>query len=235
MWRLAAALAVFGGAAQAEIVSATYVEPTGVYGHGAIPGGEYAAMSVALSDGTTRRVAFKKSVFEDTAPRVVDLTGDGAPEIVTVVSGFAVGAWVQVWTLTEAGRLEPLRATAPIGQRHRWLAIAGIADFDGDGVSEIAYVDRPHLVKELVIVSMAEGPGMLTERARMPGLTNHRFGEAEIEGGVRSCTGAAPVIVTANADWSQVMETRWRGDRFETVNAGIYHGPQSLIAALTCP
>ncbi|WP_417275351.1 FG-GAP repeat domain-containing protein [Celeribacter halophilus] len=221
--------------AAAEITGARYVEPTQVYGHGAVHNGEYARMVVTLDDGTTRAAAFKKSVFEDTAPRLHDLDGDGAPEVVTVVSGFVTGAWVQVWALDEKDRFIPVKASAPIGQRHRWLAIAGIADFDGDGVDEISYVDRPHLVKELVFmpVDLAR-EGMLMASARIGGLTNHHLGAAEIEGGVRSCAGDVPVVVTANADWSSVMETRFVNGVPQTVAVAPYEGPQSFTPYLVC-
>lgn len=236
MLKLAALLAVAASPlAAADIVGARYVEPTGVYGHGAVKGGEYARMVVTLDDGTIREAAFKKSVFEDTAPRLHDFDKDGRPEIVTVVSGFATGAWVQVWTLDAEDRLVPVKSNAPIGQRHRWLAIAGIADFDGDGVDDIAYVDRPHLAKTLVVMPVKLGQeGMLVPSARLEGLTNHHLGAAEIEGGVRDCEGAAPVIVTADASWSQVMETRWQNGELVSEPVASYDGPASFAPYLSC-
>ena len=64
-----------------------------------------------------------------------------------------------------------LRAATPfIGQPHRWLAPAAIGDLDGDGRVEIAYVDRPHLRRELVFVRL-EGDRVV-EIARQAGLTN---------------------------------------------------------------
>lgn len=241
MLRLAAAFVLAASPLAAteitnDITSARYIEPTDVYGHGAVAGGEYAQMRVALSDGTERNVSFKKSIFEDTAPRLHDFDGDGVPEIVTVVSGFATGAWVQVWSLNASGALIPAKSNAPIGQRHRWLAIAGIADFDGDGVDDIAYIDRPHLTKELVILPVdLAGSGMLDASARLAGLTNHHLGSAEIEGGIRDCSGHVPVIVTANADWSQVMETRFENGALVSTPVASYVGADSFAPFLICP
>lgn len=220
----------------ATISGAHYAAPTEVYGHGAVANGEFARLVVTLDDGTTLEASFKKSVFEDTAPRLHDFNGDGAPEVVTVVSGFVTGAWVQVWFLDDQARLIPAKASAPIGQRHRWLAIAGIADFDGDGVEEIAYVDRPHLNKELVLLPVdLTGEGMLVPLARRSGLTNHHLGAAEIEGGVRDCADEPPVILTADADWTQVVETRWQDGELVATPLGPYEGPGSFAPFLTCP
>ncbi|SFI53870.1 FG-GAP repeat domain-containing protein [Celeribacter neptunius] len=223
------------GEGAARITGASYAEPTEVYGHGAVKGGENAKMVVALDDGSTREVSFKKSIFEDTAPRLHDFNGDGAPEIVTVVSGFATGSWVQVWSLDAEARLVPAKASAPIGQRHRWLAIAGIADFDGDGVDEIAYVDRPHLAKELVLmpVELAR-EGMLVASARAQGLTNHHLGAEEIEGGVRDCPGELPVILTADAEWQNIVETRYEGGDLHATVVAPYAGADSFSAYLRC-
>lgn len=166
-------------------------------------------------------------VFEDIAPRLYDLTGDGMPEIVAVVSNARTGARLAVYD--RQGR--PLAATPPVGARHRWLAPAAIADLDGDGAVELAYVDRPHLVKRLRIWRFAAG--RLTHVADLPGLTNHRIGEEVISGGLRTCAGA-PEIVTANADWTRLMATRLSADTATATDIGPYSGPGSLRRALTC-
>ncbi|WP_434286412.1 FG-GAP repeat domain-containing protein [Celeribacter sp. SCSIO 80788] len=232
---LAASPFVSSPLAAAQITGARYVEPTTAYGHGAVKNGEYARMVVTLDDGTTRAASFKKSVFEDTAPRLHDFDGDGRPEVVSVVSGFATGAWVQVWTLDSQDRLVPAKASAPIGQPHRWLAIAGIADFDGDGVDEVAYVDRPHLLKELVLLPVdLTGEGMLVPSVRLGGLTNHHLGSDRIEGGVRACSGQAPVILTADADWTTVVETRWEDGGLVAHPVARYESAQSFVPYMAC-
>jgi hypothetical protein len=142
-------------------------------------------------------------VFEDVAPRLWDVTGDGRPEIVVVESHVDKGARLAVWTYSDIGaELTRLATTNFIGQSHRWLAPAGVADFDGDGALEIAYVDRPHLLGDLVFVRV-EGD-RLRETLRLPGLTNHRIGDAFISGGLRDC-GAGPELFLASKDWTRVM------------------------------
>ena len=145
-------------------------------------------------------------VFEDVAPRLWDVSGDGRPEIVVVESDVTLGARLAVWSYSETGAdLTRWAATEFIGTRHRWLAPAGMGDFDGDGRIEIAYIDRPHLTKELVFVQL-DGDS-LRELARMPGLTNHRIGDAFISGGARNC-GAGDEVIVADAGWTRLMAVR---------------------------
>lgn len=139
-------------------------------------------------------------IFEDVAPRLADIDGDGRLEVITVQSSFDKGARLVVYAITPEPR--PLAATPYIGQANRWLAPAGIADFDGDGRVEIAYVDRPHLRKDLVFVRL-DGD-QLVETLRLPGLTNHRIGDDFISGGVRDC-GQGAELILASPDWSRLM------------------------------
>ena len=170
-------------------------------------------------------------VFEDTAPRLVDLDADGRPEILVVQSHRDLGAQLAVYGIASDGRGLALLATTPyIGRRHRWLAIIGAADLDGDGHMEIAYIDRPHLARTLRI--WRYDADTLTEVAAATGLTNHRIGEAHISSGIRDC-GAGPDILTADTGWTRLIATRFDGQSLTARDLGPW-SPESLATALSC-
>jgi FG-GAP-like repeat len=215
-WALALVLAT--GTAQAERVPvsegdvawATLAQPTDRYDH-AVLGDALEWGGLVLSVNTCIGCAGlhltdveitlpPQRVFEDVEARTADLDGDGRDEVVVVESDLSLGASLAVY-----GPKGKIAATDFIGEPHRWLAPAGIADFDGDGRVEIAYVDRPHLLAELVFVRL-QGD-RLVETLRLPGLTNHRIGDAVISGGVRDC-GSGPDLILASKDWTRVMRVR---------------------------
>ena len=236
----ALALALLGAFGQPlaaqEIVSARYAGPTDRYPHAVLGDAiEHDTLEVALSDGTRRAVTWPAPlVFEDTAPRLADLDGDGAPEVIVVESHERQGARLAIWGL-DGGRLAQRAATPFIGTRFRWLAPLGAADLDGDGAVEIAWVDRPHLARVLRVWRYvpAEGGARLVPVAAAEGHTNHRIGERDIAGGIRDC-GAGPEIVTASADWARLQATRLEGGKLVTGEIGPHEGRQSFAAALAC-
>ncbi len=167
-------------------------------------------------------------VFEDTAPRLADLDGDGENEVIVVRSSITRGAQLAVYGI-KGGSFGLIAATDYIGQPNRWLAPAGIADFDGDGQVEIAYVDRPHLLGDLVYVRMQGRT--LREIARMPGVTNHRIGDSFISGGARNC-GQGSELVLASKDWTRLLVVTW-DKRPVAQDAGAF-SKAALQAALDC-
>lgn len=222
------ALATAAAPAQ-DIISARLIQPTARYDHGVLGDAlEWGALRLVLADGRQITVTLPEThVFEDVAARIGDLDGDDHPEVMVVETDMARGASLAIYDAT--GRRV---ATRPIGQPHRWLAPAGWGDFDGDGRTEIAYVDRPHLVRELVFLRL-EG-GSLTELARLSGVTNHRIGDSSISAGLRRCSGRDSLIL-ASADWTQVMEASLAGNRAQARILGPLRGPDDLEAARRCP
>ncbi|ARE39340.1 hypothetical protein RGUI_1199 [Rhodovulum sp. P5] len=222
---LAALLAAPAGA---EIVSARYGDPTTRYAHGVLGDDvEYGALVLHMGDGTRRRVVLPQTrVFEDTAPRLADLDGDGRAEVIAVESDLAQGARLSIY-----GPDGLIAATPFIGTPYRWLAPVGAADLDGDGWVEIAYVDRPHLARVLRIWRFKDG--QFAEIAQADGVTNHRIGDEVISGGVRDC-GTGPEMVLADPDWSRIVIARLRAGRVEARSLARPATRDEFRAVLAC-
>lgn len=216
----------------AAIVAADYGDPTTRYPHGALgDDSAYGAIRFRLTDGRALRVRLPEDlVFEDTAPRLADLDGDGGAEVIVVESHRDRGARLAVWGIGGDGPAR-IAVTPFIGQRFRWLAPVGAADLDGDGRVEIAYVETPHLGRVLKIVR-PEG-GRLVPVAEAAGLTNHRFGAPAIEGRIATC-GGRPTILTADAGWRRIVGTVLLDGTAVSRDLGDYAGPRSFARVAGC-
>ena len=223
------------------VKSATLQSKTDRYGHNVLGGNEYAELNVQFLSGgdIMKRQTITlppDRVFEDIEARITDLTleiehmGDRPIHIVVVESSARGGAELAVYGLRD-GKIEKIAATPPIGRRNRWLAPAGIADFDGDGQNDIAYVETPHIGGTLRIWTMREGK--LVQIASKRGFSNHRIGEDFITGGVRDC-GQGPELVLPNFNWSGLMVARMTGDGIATREIGSQTGKAAVDAALAC-
>ncbi|MEM1077645.1 MAG: VCBS repeat-containing protein [Pseudomonadota bacterium] len=218
------------GAAQAAegVVSAEYGGETTRYAHGVLGDAiEYGSLTVVTDRGRRLRIVLPEhSVFEDLAPRVVDLDGDGAAEVVVVESHRDLGGQLAVY-----GPEGKIAATPHIGRTNRWLAPIGAADFDGDGAMEIGYIDRPHLAKTLLLWRYEDRA--LTWVAALPGMTNHRIGEDFISGGIRDCAGPLEMVV-AEANWSGTVAVRFTAGQLSRAELPYPATPSGFADALSC-
>ena len=149
-------------------------------------------------------------VFEDFAPRLVDLNRDGRNEILVVESDQGKGARLALWEVTgdaRAPRLVRGATTEFIGTRFRWLAPIGAADFDGDGAIELAYVETPHRDRILRIVRR-EG-ATLRQIMAVAGVTNHAIGQEMVQSRVENCADG-PTIFALNASGDRVLSVQIR-------------------------
>ena len=242
MIRWAVVLTLLAAPLSAEsILSAQFAAPTDRYAHGVLGDAvEWGRLEITTDgidaralagDAVRRRNVYGirlplDRVFEDLAPRLVDVDGDSEAEVIVVETQVHIGAQLAIYD--ETGKIA---ATPHIGQRNRWLAPIGAADLDGDGYVEIAYIDRPHLAKTLTVWRYVDGE--LIRVTAASGLTNHRIGETNIAGGIRDC-GQGPEMITANADWSRIMATRLVNGALQARDLGRHDGRNSFAAAMRC-
>ncbi|WP_391481565.1 FG-GAP repeat domain-containing protein [Nereida sp. NH-UV-3] len=225
-WLVATLVCLAGGGAAQTIQAARFTDPTTRYAHGVLGDAvEYGGLQITVLSSSCKRIIRSimlpvSHVFEDIAPRLWDVTGDGLPEVVVIETDVARGAALAIY-----GPNGKLAETPHIGRTNRWLAPIGSADLDGDGIIEIAYIDRPHLAKELRVWSFVNGD--LRPLARASGLTNHRIGEDFISGALIQCNDI-PTIITANADWSRRMGTVLQAGTLISRDLGPFAGRKSL-------
>lgn len=216
---------------------ARFDEPTDRYDHGILGDAiEYGALVLSVDlcpacaalsmDEITIRLP-ENRVFEDIAPRVVDLDYDQYPEVIVVETDLNLGAQLAIYGID--GKIAE---TPFLGQPHRWLAPIGAADFNNDGQMDIAYIEKPHLTKILKIWTFEKDSLRLIAEAS--GLTNHSIGQDYITGGIRVCHGI-PEIITVSGDWQYIVATRLVGNDPTFTTLGVFDGPQSIAEIGGCP
>lgn len=222
------------------IVAAWYDGATRRYRHGVlgddIEAGELHVITNRGGEQCGQRLILEMNeVFEDLAPRLVDMDQDGNPDIVAIVSDSRLGARLAVFGHKQGSTEDfGLKAATPnIGTRNRWLAPVGTGDFNSDGKMDVAFIDRPHLAKILRVFSYDIETG-LNQIAFAQGYTNHRIGEDFISSGVRSCDGQLQLI-TVDSTWDRILATTVVGTSLNSEDAGAFDGIESLKAALACP
>lgn len=120
-------------------------------------------------------------VFEDLIPRIADINGDEHNDVVLVRSDSRKGAALSIYSLNRSNSetiLQELATTPPIGTANRWLAPVGIADFNNDGATDVAYIQTPHIGGILKVWSIIDGEFLQLVESR--GFSNHSIGDTRV-------------------------------------------------------
>lgn len=212
-----------GGVAEAAglgAVRAWYGRPTVRYAHGVLGDMIEGGSLIAVDDAGRRDelVLPQTHVFEDITPRLADLDGDGRNEVIAIRTDVSAGAVVAVYHMID-GQLMERTATAPFGRPNRWLSVAGIADFLGDGRRQIAIVKTPHIGGMLEILAL-RGDTLVSLYPPQPGYSTHIIGSR-----ILSLAGVGDVNDDGAAELALPDQSRRRlivlrfGSRVETVLA----------------
>ncbi len=162
-----------------DIVAAWYGDPTKRYRHAILGDGiEAGSLYARTREGINLKVKLPNAeVFEDRAPRLADLDGDGTIEIITIRSSVTKGASLTIYGINGL-RLSEKATTGFIGQSKRWLNVAGIAPFLGTKFNEIAYVVTPHIGGTLYFSRYENGK--LTNISAATNFSNHVISSREM-------------------------------------------------------
>jgi hypothetical protein len=162
------------------IVKALLIEPTDRYRHGVLGDAiEAGALRVITEGGLMLEERLPPdAVFEDLRPRLVDLTGDGGDEVLTIKAYRDRGAALALYGLL-GGELALLDETPAIGTPNRWRNPAGTGDFDGDGRTELVEVTTPHIGGTLRLWRWRDG--RLSAGPTFAGVSNHAIGSRALD------------------------------------------------------
>jgi hypothetical protein len=216
---------------QSDITRAWLTDPTARYAHGILENAvEAGGLALERADGRIARHKLDAgSVFEDRRVRLVDLDGDRRDEAIVVQSYLDAGAALAVFGLDESGVVF-LSEVPAIGRANRWLNPAGAADFDGDGRSEVAFVETPHIGGTLRLYEFRDGKLHGDHAAR--GFSNHAIGSREqSQAAVHDWTGdGVPDIAVPDARRRALRFVTFAGGEFREFD-GVSHG-QKIITAI---
>ncbi len=158
------------------ILRAWFAAPTSRYRHGVLGDAiEAGSLIVERRDGQRGAIVLESNaVFEDLIPRIISL--NGRERLLVVKSYLDRGSALAI---IDPDTFSILAETPPIGRPHAWLNPAGVADYDGDGTTDIAVVRQPHVLGRLELWSWRDK--QLQKVTEVDDVSNHFIGSRALE------------------------------------------------------
>lgn len=157
---------------------AQYALPTSEYAHGILGDKIEAKQLVVVADSVFYELILSENfVFEDIYPRLFDIDGDEQPEVITIRTHKSLGAGIAIYKI-EKNKLVEFASVKEIGRTFRWLNIVAINDIDNDGITELAWIETPHIGGILKVAKIKEGELMVLDEAKH--YSNHAIGERNL-------------------------------------------------------
>ncbi|MFY0608439.1 MAG: VCBS repeat-containing protein [Cyclobacteriaceae bacterium] len=157
---------------------AYYTLPAERYGHGIlgdrIEAGGLTLIHLTPSDTSVYNLKLSENyVFEDITPRLIDVDGDGIPEVVCIRSEVSNGAGLVIYKLKQSELIE--YAWVPeIGTSNRWLNPVSIIDLYQNGTLDLLWIQTPHIGGVLKVASIKQGEMLINDS--YSGVSNHAIG-----------------------------------------------------------
>lgn len=187
----------------ANAIYAQYAQPTVKYGHNILGDKIEAEQLVVLRDGITyTHTLADQYVFEDIKPRLFDVDNDGQLEIITIRTHVTKGAGIMIYKIAN-NALTEFAWVEEIGTPHRWLNIVAVYDLDGDGTTELAWIQTPHLGGILKVTRIEAGK--LEALSQVSGYSNHSIGERNLCLSVVTKTNSATRFYVPTQDRRQIV------------------------------
>ncbi len=196
-------------------VYAQYAMPTEKYRHGIMGDRIEAEQLVVVVDGVFYDLILDDNyVYEDIRPRLYDVDGDGALEVITIRSDVSLGAGIAIYKVT-GDQLVEYAHVEVIGHINNWLNIVTIDDLDDDGVVEIVWIQTPHIGGILKVAKMKAGTLEVIDV--LAGYSNHGIGERNLCLSILTQQNGEKVFYVPSQDRDIISGFSYKNNEFQII------------------
>ncbi len=196
-------------------VYAQYAMPTEKYRHGIMGDRIEAEQLVVVVDGVFYDLILDDNyVYEDIRPRLYDVDGDGALEVITIRSDVSLGAGIAIYKVTGDELVEYAHVEV-IGHINNWLNIVTIDDLNDDGVVEIVWIQTPHIGGILKVAKMKAGTLEVIDV--LAGYSNHGIGERNLCLSILTQQNGEKVFYVPSQDRDIISGFSYKNNEFQII------------------